>query len=299
MKESTKRVFKVHGWRVDRAVHNYFYFIFYDLYVKVALNATKVIVVLFSWFKPVNYVTNFIFNRYHSKVLSHGDVTKLINLNETVMLGPDTTNRIVPFKYANKIVLREPDYLAVMDCPCKLEMKNPCQPTAACIAVGRPIVDFWMDHCKKYNVRRITKEEAMDIIDKLRRTGHINQAFFKVATGGSMGVICNCCPDCCVSIRATRLAKRVKGGQDISQFVPSGYTVLRDEAKCQMCGTCVKTCGFDAVEITDGTRTYRAEACVGCELCVEECEHGALTLVLEDDGGILPLDIDMAREELS
>ena len=41
MKESTKKVFKLHGWRVDRAIHNYIYFTFYDLYVKIALNATK------------------------------------------------------------------------------------------------------------------------------------------------------------------------------------------------------------------------------------------------------------------
>ena len=37
MKESTKRVSKVHRGRVDRTIHNYIYFTFYSLYVKVAL----------------------------------------------------------------------------------------------------------------------------------------------------------------------------------------------------------------------------------------------------------------------
>lgn len=297
MKESTKKVFKLHGWRVDRAIHNYIYFVFYDLYVKIALYATKAIVMLFSRLEPAKYIPKFIFDRYHAKVLSRGDVTKILNLEETVMLGPDTTKRIVPYKYANKIVLREPDNIAVMDCPCKLELKDPCQPVASCIAVGRPLVDFWLEHCGKYHVRRITREEALGIIDEHRRNGHINQAFFKVATGGSMGVICNCCPKCCVSMRATRLAQQIKGAQGISQYAPSGYTVKHDAGKCELCGTCVKTCNFDAVEIVDGVRIYHPEACMGCELCVESCERGALTLVLEE-GGLFPLDIDLARKTL-
>ena len=114
------------------------------------------------------------------------------------------------------------------------------------MAVGQPLVDFWMDHCQRLNVRRITPDEAMEIIDAHRKTGHINQAFFKVATGGSMGVICN----------------------------------------------------FGAIEIRDGKRVYHPEACMGCGLCVENCEQGALTLVL-GKGPVLPLDIDAVRERMA
>ncbi|RJP32984.1 MAG: hypothetical protein C4536_04500 [Actinobacteria bacterium] len=299
MKESTKRVFKLHGWRVDRAIHNYIYFIFYDIYVKAALYATKAIVVLFSRVEATKYIPGFIFDRYHAKVLSRGDINKILDLEETVMLGPDTTNRIVPFKHANKIILREPTHLAVMDCPCKKELKDPCQPLASCIAIGRPVVDFWMEHCDKYNVRRIDREEALDIIDQHRKSGHINQAFFKVATGGSMGVLCNCCPKCCVSMRATAMAQKIKGAQDISQYVPSGYTVEHDTAKCELCGTCVESCHFGAIEIVGGIRVYHPEKCYGCELCVEKCSEGALSLVYkETDRGLIPLDIDLAREIL-
>ena len=295
IKESTRKIFRLHGWRVDRAIHNYFYFLFYALYVKSALYLTRAVVALFSRLEATKYIPKFVFERYHSKVLSHGDVTKIINMDETVELGTDTS--IIPYSYANKIVLREPDNLAVMDCPCKLELKDPCQPVASCIAVGRPIVDFWMDHCQKYNVRRITRAEALEIIDAHRRTGHINQAFFKVATGGSIGVICNCCPKCCVSIRATRLAQKIKGAQDITMFAPSGYTVRHDADRCELCGKCVKTCNFNAIEIEDGVRVYHSEECIGCELCVENCERHALTLVLEE-GGLLPLDMDMVRDKL-
>ena len=297
MKESTKRVFRLHGWRVDRAIHNYLYFMFYDLYVKAALYLTKGIVALFSWLEATKYIPKFIFERYHAKVLSKGDITKILDLEETVMLGPDTTNRIVPYKYANKIVLREPTHLAVMDCPCKLELEDPCQPVASCIAVGMPLVDFWMEHCAKYNVRRIDREEALEIIDAHRKTGHINQAFFKVATGGSMGVLCNCCPKCCVSMRATALAQKIKGGREICMYAPSGYTTVHDADKCELCGACAEICNFGAIEISDGVRVYHPEKCFGCELCVESCERGALELTLEK-GGFIPLDIDLVKETL-
>jgi len=298
MKESTRKVFKLHGWRVDRAIHEYIYFTFYDKYVPIiGLYMTKVVVVLFSRFKATRYIVDFIFNRYHAKVLSHGDVTKLLSLEESVELGPDTTQRIVPFKHANSIVLREPEHIAVMDCPCKLEMDDPCQPVASCIAVGRPLVDFWMEHCDKYNVRRITKEEAQDIIKECRATGHINHAFFKVATGGSMGLICNCCPKCCVAMRATELAQMIKGAQDVCMYAPSGYKVKHDADKCKLCGDCAAVCHFDAIELKDGEWTYHEQACMGCELCVENCEQGALSLAW-DGTGLIPLDIDLVKEKL-
>ncbi len=299
MKESTKRVFKLHGWRLDRAIHYYLYFTLYDIYVRGALYLTKILVLLLSRLEAAKYIPKFIFNRYHAKVLSREDVNKILDLEETVMLGPDTTNRIVPYRYANKIILREPTHLAVMDCPCKKEMKDPCQPLASCIAVGRPVVDFWMEHCERLNVRRITKEEALAIIDEHRMSGHINQAFFKVATGGSMGVLCNCCPKCCVSMRATALAQKIRGAQDITMYAPSGYTVKCDAEKCKLSGECAKACSFGAIEVVDGVRSYRPDKCFGCGLCVEYCPNDALSLTyVESAGGLIPLDIDLAKEIL-
>jgi ferredoxin len=80
-------------------------------------------------------------------------------------------------------------------------------------------------------------------------------------------------------------------------YAPSGYKVEHDPEKCELCGECAKVCNFGAIQITDSQRTFRSEACLGCELCVEACERQALTLVLEG-GPILPLDMDMVKEKL-
>jgi ferredoxin len=328
MKESTKKIIKTHGWRIDRAFHYYIYFTYYHLYVRVLVACFDGVDRLLSRLDPdgrrhkiidgmQDKAAGMVFSRYHGKVLSHGDVTKIFQLDEEVKLGPDTTHRIVPYKYAKDIVLSEPQQMAVMECPCKalLEEAHRCQPSRCCIAVGRPVVDFWLEHGQKYNVKKISKEEALGIIDALRKTGHYTQAFFKVATGGRMGVICSCCSKCCgagMGPRFTRdfyrknrerIEEVVAGRGDplkgVGLLAPSGYTVKWDAEKCVSCGHCEKICNFGAIQVRDEKRVYDVVACVGCELCVEHCPKGALNLVYDDEkGGFIPLDLDLVREKL-
>ncbi len=135
MKESTKKIFKAHGWRVDRAFHNYIYYAYYHVYVRALVGAFDGVAWLLSRLDPggrtykcidgmKDKAAGAVFSRYHGKVLFHGDVTKIFQLDEHIALGPDTTNRIVPYKYAKDIVLSEPQHMAVMECPCKARMEE-------------------------------------------------------------------------------------------------------------------------------------------------------------------------------
>jgi ferredoxin len=100
-------------------------------------------------------------------------------------------------------------------------------------------------------------------------------------------------------MRATALAQKIKGAQDICMYVPSGYTVAHDAEKCRLCGECAKICSFGAIEVVDGVRSYYPEKCYGCGLCVENCANGAIRLIYEESKrGLIPLDIDLAREIL-
>lgn len=291
MKESTKLMFQKHGWRVDRFVHNYYYFLFYYPYVAISRRFILLLKYL-SWCKPIVPVGKMVFNRYHSKVLSHEDTRKIFTLNKDIRHVSDENKKIVPYKYATKIIFQEPDSIVVMDCPCKKATNAPKEDINSCIAVGKSVTSFWLEQCQKYHPRKISQQEALEIIQRFRKKKHITQAFFKVATGGSTGVICNCHPDTCVSLQATKFAGRIS--DQLSMTAKSGYSVAFEGERCVACGHCADMCGFDAITFVNGRRTYTKDLCMGCGLCVEDCPENAMSLYVDPDKP-LPLDLDMIR----
>lgn len=289
MKPSTVAVFKKHGWRIDRAVHNYLYFTFYAPYIKIALAFTRFLTDYFAWFKPAALIGKAVFNRYHSKVLTRPDSVKIFTLNRDIRHIAENNKKIVPFKYATDIIFQDPAHIVVMDCPCKLATDAPADTVNSCIAVGKGISRFWMEHCQKYHPRKISQEEALELIDGLRARGHVTQAFFKVATGGCTGVICNCHPETCVSLIASRLSKKIS--RKLEMNAPSGYSIHIDTAKCDSSGECAATCPVGALGLANNRLTYNKDRCLGCGLCTESCPHKALSLY-KDPEKVLPLDID-------
>lgn len=295
MRESTKRLVKKHGWRVDVMLHNYLYFIFYYPYVWFVYHVFRLLSKYLYWVRPLRMVLSAAFNRYHSKVLSFDNAKKIFELNEDVVAVSSKNKRIIPFKYAYKILFLEPDYIALMDCPCKKTLHAPEWTINSCIAVGKGTAAFWIDKCgKKYHAHKITQTEALDLVKKFRKAGFLTQGFFKVATGGSTGVICNCHIDSCVALQATRFAKRFS--QKFSMQIESGYSVSHDQQKCETCGTCSNICQFGAISLSDGIWTYSRKVCMGCELCKEHCPQGAISLYADDQKAV-PLDIEIVKKE--
>jgi ferredoxin len=299
VKESTRNVLKMHGWRVDRAAHNWVYFAFYGPYVRVFLWVGGVAERLLSRFTLGSRIFGMVFDRYHAKILTMDDATKILTLNEDVVVGPDRTERIIPFPYARSIILKEPGFIAVMDCPCRLAREDGCRPVDVCLAVGRTTAQFWLEHGAKYNARKITQQEALSILREAHDRGNITTSWFKVATGGRTGVICACCTCCCGGLEGMRLIKKFKGGEELSNIISSGYVAVVDGGLCQGCGTCADTCFFEAASVGEGgTVVQSAQSCMGCGLCVERCPAGARRLQADLSKG-LPLDIDLVRKELA
>lgn len=296
MKESTRNIIKLHGWRLDRALHNYVYFVFYDRYVSVALKVGHALEGLFRRYNLGRPPFQAIFERYHAKVMTIDDAAKICRLDEDVHVDQERAERVIPFHYANKIILEEPEYIAVMDCPCRLSRENPCQPIDVCLGFGKTIAEFWLEHGSKYNVRRIGQDEALEILRGSHQRGEVITAWLKVATGGRTGIICSCCSCCCGALEAMRVARTFKGCENLSNIAASGYVPVHDPEKCMRCGDCTGACIFGAIESDeDGGPVFDLELCLGCGLCVDRCEKGALTLEADPGKGI-PLDIDLLRE---
>ncbi|MHB1132369.1 MAG: 4Fe-4S binding protein [Chloroflexota bacterium] len=47
-------------------------------------------------------------------------------------------------------------------------------------------------------------------------------------------------------------------------------------AVCDQCGDCEEVCPTGALGLTDGVYTIRAEECIYCYLCVDQCSRGAI-----------------------
>jgi len=295
MRASTKALLTKHGWRIDKAIHNYIYFAFYYPYVWLVYQVFSFLAKYLYWFKPLTPVVRASLSRYHSKVISGENATKILTLDEDVTAVTEKNKRVIPFDYAYKILFQEPDFIAVMDCPCKKTLNAPEESVNSCLSVGRKTAQFWLDRCgKKYHARKITQQEALELIRKFREKGYVTQAFFKVATGGSTGIICNCHIDTCVSLQASRFARRFSS--ELTMNADSGYSMRHDDTVCRLCGACVRICQFNAISLAENKRTYEKKECLGCGLCMEHCPHQAIHMYQDPDKTI-PLDVDIVKKD--
>jgi NAD-dependent dihydropyrimidine dehydrogenase PreA subunit len=218
---------------------------------------------------------------YHGKVMLVEHAVDLVSVGEDVFMPGQ--EHIIPYPIANDIILENPDHIAVFECPCRLTQNDPCMPLDVCMAVGEPFVSF-LEEFDINGIRRITQEEAAKIVREEHERGHVHTAYFKDAAGGRFFAICNCCPCCCIGMKA----HRAFGPTNISS---SGFTARVDRDECNGCGNCEEACPFDAVKVGDEMVAYvEADKCFGCGVCEARCELQAITLE-PDPSRPAPLDI--------
>ena len=113
---------------------------------------------------------------YHGKVLEVGAARQLIEVNRPI----DTTlpEQVLPYPRARDIILEAGAAVALMECPCRMSKPQHCTPTDVCIVVGKVVVDFILTHHKD-KARRVTAQEALDVIAAEQRRGHVAHAFSK------------------------------------------------------------------------------------------------------------------------
>lgn len=216
----------------------------------------------------------------------HGKVVPLAGARQLVTLKHDLTARnlehVLPYPVAKDIVLRHPDHLAVLQCPCRTARKHPCRPLDVCLIVGEPFAGFVLEHHPK-KARRIDAAEAVAILEAEDQRGHVHHAFFKDGVLGRFYAICNCCRCCCGAMQAHR--------NGTPMLASSGFVAEVDHARCTTCGTCAKFCQFEAIAYTDGRKQVVAERCLGCGVCVPKCPRGAIQLRRDPARGT-PLEIE-------
>jgi ferredoxin len=127
------------------------------------------------------------------------------------------------------------------------------------------------------HARSITRNEAMDILQKSKEAG-LAQTGDNVQR--KVGFICNCCGCCCHLMRAMKTFDIHPG------IITSNWIMDVDISKCKGCGECAKACPIDAIKIEktqEGNKKKmwavgNEEVCLGCGVCSTVCKTGASTM---------------------
>jgi ferredoxin len=216
---------------------------------------------------------------YHGKVLSLDSATRLVTVNEEIHLTD--LEQVIPYSRARDIILKQPDHIVALDCPCRASRSNPCLPLDVCLVVGEPFASFVVEHHAQRS-RWITPEEAVEILSSEHKRGHVHHAFFKDAMLGRFYAICNCCACCCGAMQAHQ-----KG---VPMLASSGYISTVDGDLCIGCGDCIDACQFLALTVIDGVAQVDKVKCMGCGVCISRCFQDALSLTRDPSRGE-PLEI--------
>ena len=89
--------------------------------------------------------------------------------------------------------------------------------------------------------RQITKEEAIEIIQRAEENGFLHD-IVNIDDAGDSAAICNCCACACFGLRTGLMF----GARDA---IRSNYVAEIDEAKCVACAQCVEICPGNALKL--------------------------------------------------
>ncbi|MFO7818499.1 MAG: indolepyruvate ferredoxin oxidoreductase subunit alpha [Thermodesulfobacteriota bacterium] len=221
---------------------------------------------------------------YHGKVVPLDDAKKILRLDRDIEFRG--LEKVVPYTTARDIVLKNPNAIAVMRCPCRASRENPCRPLDVCLIIGEPFANFIVEH-HPGKAKWITTSEALAILTAEDKLGHVHHAFFKEAMLGRFYAICNCCSCCCGAMQAQR--------NGVPMLASSGYVCRAREKGCEGCGMCLRNCQFEAIEMVDNVAFVHEEKCMGCGVCVNNCPQNVLYLEQCPQKG-QPLDVQCLME---
>jgi Pyruvate/2-oxoacid:ferredoxin oxidoreductase delta subunit len=160
--------------------------------------------------------------------------------------------------------------------PCRMKMPD----DIACMGFGDRIKP-----ALKYGyMRRLSMEEAFDIIQKARDCGAVHTVFHEKDDSKLPQVgLCNCCWDCCGIFRSYNMGA-----------VPLRYSCyyvarITDDSRCTGCGKCEKYCPTAAIHVVEKRVELDTKKCIGCGQCVHQCVRFVVELVENRRTAFLPM----------
>jgi ferredoxin len=179
--------------------------------------------------------------------------------------------------------VNEAEAWGVLDCICRKQKE----------LVGDPC-DHPVDVCMAFSqkpgafnnnpvITAVSREESLATLQRAADAGLVHSVSNKQR---DMSYICNCCTCSCGILR---------GIADLgvaNAIAWSGFVNQVDEELCVGCDLCIEDCQFDALSLDDVVRVERMR-CVGCGVCVPFCPEEALSLVRRPADEVEPIPDSM------
>ena len=181
---------------------------------------------------------------------------------------------ILPSQSVEEIIAKFDD-IAVGRCFCRQRrslLGEPCSseaPTLNCFTFGKSARHTVAQGFAK----KVSKEEALKIMQDAEQAGLVHKALHPRSRETSPETsICNCCKDCCDTIRLWR--------SGTLPLINSTYHLaVIDPEVCSGCGICVEWCPTEAIALnSDGVAERDENTCFGCGVCSRFCPEEAIAL---------------------
>lgn len=200
---------------------------------------------------------------------SEGDwkITKPIPVNIKI----EAEHRVLNLEKAREYLDRA-HLFSLLNCGCRTARGNCDAPRDVCVGMDSAAEKALSDDAyKDLNPRKITREEAVQMLARSHEAGLVHMAL-DVMGEDRVNAICSCCSCCCAILSSV-----VRFGL-FPQLLKSDTISVTDMSKCTNCGVCVERCQFGARAMIDDSLTINDELCMGCGLCVTKCPTTAIKL---------------------
>jgi electron transport complex protein RnfB len=218
----------------------------------------------------------------------HGSGISLIRSLPTVK---SVKENVLPHEDAIELV-KNGQMVTLNPCACRVAHRNCDDPVEICIALGlaspggqepgTPLLDH--HHVTTMVGRQVSVDEAVDALERAEEAGLIH---ISMNLKDDPWFICNCCRHACGLLRGvTQLG--------ITHAVaPSSYWMIVEEDMCSGCELCVDRCPVGAITMgEDDVAQVAHEKCLGCGVCEVVCGQGAMSLQKRDSLIFTPYEDD-------
>jgi electron transport complex protein RnfB len=191
---------------------------------------------------------------------------------------------VMPYEQAETLV-RTNDRISVAPCICRREKKIVGE---GCDRPEETCLSF--GNAADFYVRNalgrpISQAEALEILALANEAGLVLQP----SNSREAAFLCSCCGCCCGVLRS------IKRHPQPATLVSSPFVASLDAEACTGCETCLDRCQMEALSIVDGVATLDLGRCIGCGLCVSTCPAGALALTRKPASQQEPVPADYDR----